>query len=95
MLFSDGFRIITVSRAHGREMARRAAEPIKEPNDPYDREVLWLPKSYPAPLARGLILCDMARLRKASNATAAASASMEVTPFCWTTPLRLCPNIQN
>jgi hypothetical protein len=31
-------------------------------------------------------LCDMARLRKASNATAAASASMEVTP--WSEPLR-------
>jgi hypothetical protein len=61
---------------------------FEERNDPSDREVLWCPKSCTVLPARGRILCDMARLHKASNATAAASAQIAVAPFCLTVPRR-------
>ena len=34
----------------------------------------------------------MARLRKASNVTAAASAQIAVAPFCWTIPISANPS---
>src|SRR5262249_41628583 len=59
---------------------------------PPDHEVLWLRQSCTVITARGPILCAMARPRKASSATAAASAQSIAAPFSWTIPILATPN---